>query len=128
MSGPLTPSLGEMIDRLAQTMAERATAPAEQSYTAALVQAGPGRCAKKLGEEAIEAGLAGVAGTDGELASEAADVIFHLLALLLARTIAPEAVAAELLRRTGTSGHAEKAGRTAEGDQGRVADCLRKNT
>lgn len=106
-----TPSLGEMIDALAITMTERASAPATQSYTAALVQAGPGRCAKKLGEEGVEAALAGVAGTDGELAAEAADVIFHLLALLLARGVTPDVVAAELARRAGTSGHAEKAGR-----------------
>lgn len=105
------PSLGEMLDSLAQTMAQRAKAPIEQSYTAALIHAGPGRCAKKLGEEAIEASLAGVAGSEAELTAEAADVLFHLLALLLARGIAPEAVAAELLRRTSQGGHAEKASR-----------------
>lgn len=112
MTAP-APSLGEMIDRLIATMTERAAAPAAQSYTAALLRAGPARCAKKLGEEAVEAALAGVAGSEAELTAEAADVIFHLLALLLSRGIAPEAVAAELLRRTGTSGHAEKANRPA---------------
>lgn len=111
---PPPPTLGEAINALAQTMQQRASAPIEHSYTAALVQSGPARCAKKLGEEAIEAALAGVAGTEQELTAEAADVIFHLLALLLARAIAPEAVASELLRRAGTSGHEEKARRAPQ--------------
>lgn len=108
---PPPPLLGQAIDHLARTMAERAGAPIDQSYTAALVQAGPQRCAKKLGEEGVEAALAGACGTDQEVIAEAADVLFHLLALLLARGLSPDALATELVRRAGQSGHAEKAGR-----------------
>lgn len=110
---PPAPLLGQAIDRLAQTMAQRANAPKEESYTAALLQAGPQRCAKKLGEEGVEAALAGACGTDQDLIAEAADVVFHLLALLLARGLSPDALAIELTRRAGQSGHSEKAGRTS---------------
>ena len=108
---PPPPLLGQAIDVLAQTMAQRAGAAVDQSYTAALVQAGPRRCAKKLGEEGVEAALAGACGTDQEVIAEAADVLFHLLALLLARGMSPDALAQELARRAGQSGHAEKASR-----------------
>lgn len=104
-------SLGQALDRLAAVIAARAGADAESSYTKSLLAAGPAKCAKKLGEEAVEAALAGVAGEAAELTAEAADVLYHLLVLLAARGVAPEQVAAELERRAGQSGHAEKAGR-----------------
>ena len=104
-------TLGQALDQLAATVAERAQAPAAESYTASLIQAGPAKCAKKLGEEAVEAALAGVLGDKAHLAAEAADVLFHLLALLATCEVPLEAVAAELQRRRGVSGHAEKASR-----------------
>jgi phosphoribosyl-ATP pyrophosphohydrolase len=104
-------SLGAAIDALIATIDARANAPADQSYTAALLASGPARCAKKLGEEAVEAAIAAVQGDHGELTKEAADVLFHLLVLLKAGGVTPEAVAAELERRNGQSGLAEKAGR-----------------
>ncbi|MFZ4070985.1 MAG: phosphoribosyl-ATP diphosphatase [Caulobacterales bacterium] len=104
-------SLGAAIDTLIATIEARASAPADQSYTAALLAAGPARCAKKLGEEAVEAAIAAAQGNGGELTKEAADVLFHLLVLLKAGGVAPAAVAAELERRTGQSGLAEKARR-----------------
>jgi len=105
-------SLGHAIDQLAATIAERAKASVADSYTASLIQAGPAKCAKKLGEEAVEAALAGVSGDKAHLAAEAADVLFHLLALLAACGVPPEEVAAELERRRSQSGHAEKASRS----------------
>jgi phosphoribosyl-ATP pyrophosphohydrolase len=105
-------TLGAALDALIATIDARATAPADQSYTAALLAAGPARCAKKLGEEAVEAVIAAAQGDGAELTKEAADVLFHLLVLLKAGGVTPDAIAAELARRAGQSGHVEKAGRS----------------
>jgi phosphoribosyl-ATP pyrophosphohydrolase len=104
-------SLGAAIDALAATIADRATADPATSYTASLLAAGVSKCAKKLGEEGVEAALAAVSGDKEALASEAADVLFHLLATLQVCGVAPADVAAALQKRKGVSGHDEKAGR-----------------
>ena len=96
---------------LARIVAERAGTGDPGSYTAKLVGAGVERCAKKFGEEAIEAALAAVAGDAAALTAEAADVLYHLLVLLAARGVKLESVMAELERRTAQSGLAEKASR-----------------
>ncbi|WP_295214391.1 bifunctional phosphoribosyl-AMP cyclohydrolase/phosphoribosyl-ATP diphosphatase HisIE [uncultured Brevundimonas sp.] len=80
------PGLGR-IARLERTIAERAAADASESWTARLIAQGPKRIAQKVGEEGVETALAGVAGPDEELASEAADLIYHLLVLLHARNM-----------------------------------------
>ena len=80
------PGLGR-IARLEKTIRERASADPGESWTAKLLQQGPKRIAQKVGEEGVETALAGVAGPDAELASEAADLIFHLLVLLHARNM-----------------------------------------
>lgn len=80
------PGLGR-IARLEQTIAERAAADPSESWTARLIAQGPKRIAQKVGEEGVETALAGVAGPDEELASEAADLIYHLLVLLHARNM-----------------------------------------
>jgi len=97
---------------LAAIVAERARSGGPGSYTAKLLSAGVERCAKKFGEEAVEAALAAVAGTEAALTAEAADVLYHLLVMLAARGIKLAAVMTELERRTGESGLAEKAART----------------
>jgi phosphoribosyl-ATP pyrophosphohydrolase len=101
------------LDDLAAIVAARAGATAEQSYTKSLLEAGPGRAAKKFGEEAIEAVIAALDGNNRELIKESADVLYHLLVLLRARDIGLDDVMEELQRRTGESGHAEKAGRSS---------------
>jgi phosphoribosyl-ATP pyrophosphohydrolase len=68
-------------------------------------------CAKKLGEEAVEAALAAVAEDRDHLIAEAADVIYHLLVVLQARDVSLAEVEAELERRSTQSGLAEKAAR-----------------
>jgi phosphoribosyl-ATP pyrophosphohydrolase/phosphoribosyl-AMP cyclohydrolase len=78
------PGLGRMA-RLEKTIAERAAADPSKSWTARLIAEGPKRIAQKVGEEGVETALAGVAGPDEELASEAADLIYHLLVLLRSR-------------------------------------------
>lgn len=78
------PGLGR-IAALERTIAERAAADPETSWTARLLGQGCKRAAQKVGEEGVETALAGAAGPDEELASEAADLIYHLLVLLKAR-------------------------------------------
>ncbi|HLY94830.1 MAG TPA: bifunctional phosphoribosyl-AMP cyclohydrolase/phosphoribosyl-ATP diphosphatase HisIE [Gaiellaceae bacterium] len=76
-----TGSLSCFAPALWRTIAERVRDRPEGSYTASLAEAGVERAAQKLGEEAMEAALSAVA-KDGRLAEEAADVIYHLYALL----------------------------------------------
>ena len=76
-----TGSLSCFAPALWRTVVERVRNRPEGSYTASLAEAGVERAAQKLGEEAVEAAVAAVAG-DGRLAEEAADVIYHLYVLL----------------------------------------------
>ena len=78
------PGLGRLA-RLERTIAARAAADPSESWTAKLLAQGPRRAAQKVGEEGVETALAGAAGPDEELASEAADLVYHLLVLLKAR-------------------------------------------
>ncbi len=103
--------LGATLSRLAATIEARKGAPADQSYTASLLAGGVARCAKKFGEEATETVIAAASGDARALAHEAADALYHLLVLLAAAGVPASAVAAELARREGVSGHEEKAGR-----------------
>lgn len=94
------PGLGRLA-RLERTIAERAAADPETSWTARLLAAGPKRAAQKVGEEGVETALAGAAGDDAELAEEAADLVYHLLVLLRARGMTLGDVLAVLERRAG---------------------------
>jgi len=80
------PGVGPL-GRLEKTIAARASADPEASWTARLLSQGLKRVAQKVGEEGVETALAGVAGDDLELAAESADLIFHLLVLLHARNM-----------------------------------------
>ncbi len=84
---------------LERVLVERAGADPAVSYTARLMDEGVKRIAQKVGEEGVEAALAGVAGDEGELASEAADLVYHLTLLLQARGLSWGAVIDELRRR-----------------------------
>ncbi|MDA8747714.1 phosphoribosyl-ATP diphosphatase [Litoreibacter sp.] len=99
------------LDRLAATIQARKSADPETSWTAKLLSKGPEKCAEKFGEEAIEAIIAAVKGDRENLTAEAADVLFHLLVMLEASGVPLAYVMAELDRREGTSGIAEKAAR-----------------
>lgn len=99
------------ITKLAETIAARAQADPESSWTAKLLAKGPEKCAEKFGEEAIEAIIAAVKNDSGELIKESADVLFHLMVMLQSRGVTLAQVEAELARREGTSGIAEKAAR-----------------
>ncbi len=104
-------TLGDILIRLyAVIEARRGAAPAE-SYTASLLAAGTPRCAKKFGEEAVEAAIAGVEGDRAALAEETADVLYHLLVLMASAEVSLDDVAAVLVKRQGVSGHEEKSAR-----------------
>jgi phosphoribosyl-ATP pyrophosphohydrolase len=99
------------LDRLAATIAARKGADPDSSWTAKLLARGPEKCAEKFGEEAIEAIIEAVRGDREKLASEAADVLYHLLVMLAARDVTLDQVLDVLQAREGTSGIAEKAAR-----------------
>ena len=99
------------IATLAATIEARKEADPDTSWTAKLLSKGPAKCAEKFGEEAVEAIIEAVKGDRDALTREAADVIYHLLVMLAARGVTLADVEAELLRREGQSGLAEKAGR-----------------
>jgi phosphoribosyl-ATP pyrophosphohydrolase len=99
------------LSRLEQTIAARRAASPDESYVAKLNAKGLPKIAQKLGEEATEAVIAAVSGSNEELVSESADLLFHLLVLLNAKGVSLDHVLAELDRREGLSGLEEKANR-----------------
>jgi phosphoribosyl-ATP pyrophosphohydrolase len=99
------------LEELARIVARRAGADDPASYTAKLARSGIAVCAKKLGEEAVEAAIAAVAGDREALKAEAADVLYHLIVLLQVAGVPFEAVKEELGRRTARTGLQEKASR-----------------
>lgn len=91
----------------------RATASAASSYTRTLLDGGPAAIGEKLREEAGELADAVAGESDDRVASEAADLVYHLLVGLRLRGVTVRRVIEVLARRSGTSGHAEKASRKA---------------
>jgi phosphoribosyl-ATP pyrophosphohydrolase len=103
--------MSDALDRLYATIAARKGADPSQSYTASLLAKGMDKCAKKFGEEAVEAVIAAVQGDKAALAAESADVLYHLMVVWAAAGITPEDVYAVLKSREAQSGLAEKASR-----------------
>lgn len=101
-----------VLKNLSDTIKARRTAAAEASYTRQLLDAGPQKCAKKLGEEAVELVIAATSEEDAALHNEAADVVYHLLVLLESRNTDLGAVLDILADRHGVSGLDEKASRS----------------
>lgn len=108
---PLNGCVTDTLDKLAATIADRRAADPASSYVAKLLAAGAPLAARKLGEEAVETVVAALSGDEVELTGEAADLLFHLLVLLEVRGVPLADVLAELDRREGVSGIAEKAAR-----------------
>lgn len=101
-----------ILDRLFATIESRKGADPSSSWTAKLLAGGPEAAAKKVGEESAETIIAALS-RDGEaLASESADLLYHLLVLWAAKGIEPDDVWRELESREGVSGIREKASRT----------------
>jgi len=90
---------GHLLSRLATLIAQRAGERPEGSYTVKLLDRGVGKISQKVGEEAVEVVVAANAEDDGRLASESADLLYHLLVLLQARGIGLDAVLTELESR-----------------------------
>lgn len=112
MTGAMSNDIGGALERLEMVVRGRlADGDANASYVASLAAKGRGKIAQKLGEEAVETVIAALTEDDPALIGEAADLIFHLTILLSERGLAWDQVAAEIDRRHGTSGHAEKAAR-----------------
>jgi|ERR1700722_9135948 phosphoribosyl-ATP pyrophosphohydrolase len=96
---------------LEKRIQERSRESAEVSYTRKLLDRGVAQCAKKFGEEAVEAVIAAIGEDKQRMTAEAADVLYHLLVILHARGITLDEVEAELGARTHQSGLDEKASR-----------------
>ena len=105
--------MADTLDALEQTIRERRLGDPDSSYVARLTAKGRAKIAQKLGEEAVETVIAAIADDKDGIASEAADLMFHLLVLLADAGLSLDDVRAELARREGVSGLDEKASRTA---------------
>lgn len=100
-----------VLSRLAHTLESRKYADAQKSYVASLYAGGLDRILQKLGEEAVETILAAKQNDPDKVVYETADLWFHSLIMLAQLGLRPEQVLAELERRSGMSGHEEKAAR-----------------
>lgn len=98
-------------DRLMVTVQARRSADPAESYVAKLTAKGRAKIAQKLGEEAVETVIAAMADDRAAVTGEAADLMFHLAVLLADMGLGFDDVGAELTRREGLSGLAEKASR-----------------
>ena len=103
----------DLLSRLADVIESRRGADPERSYVARLLARAPDAILKKIGEEATETVMAAKDGDPARIVAETADLWFHCLVMLAHYGLRPEDVAAELARREGLSGLAEKAARGA---------------
>ena len=103
--------MDDLLQRLAAVIEQRRNGDPSQSYVASLFHKGEDAIRKKVGEEAVEAVLAAKGGNREQIVYETADLWFHSLVMLAANDLSPADVLAELERRFGLSGLAEKAAR-----------------
>jgi len=116
----ITPT--RLVDELYRVIEERRSTAAADSYVASLFARGSDRILQKVGEELVEVLLAAKNRNRQEIVSELADLVFHLLVMMADQEITPDEVRAELGRRFGRSGLAEKAARRPP----ETPDCERK--
>ena len=100
-----------VLDRLFEVVASRRSADPAISHSARLLSRGTAKVAQKFGEEAVECLIEAIAGNRDALVAESADVLYHLIVLWVNAEVEPADVWAELTRREGISGVAEKASR-----------------
>jgi phosphoribosyl-AMP cyclohydrolase / phosphoribosyl-ATP pyrophosphohydrolase len=101
----------QLLARLEKTLEERKSSDARSSYVRSLYDGGATKIGAKVREEADELARAVASESDARVVSEAADVLFHVMIALRSRSVPIADVLSELERRSGTSGHAEKASR-----------------
>jgi phosphoribosyl-ATP pyrophosphohydrolase len=111
--GALTGSDAVVLDRLFGVVESRRDADPMISHSARLLSRGSAKVAQKFGEEAVECLIEAVAGNRDALIAESADVLYHLLVLWVSSGVKAADVWAELIRREGVSGIAEKAARAS---------------
>ncbi len=111
---------GIVLDRLFAVVDTRRDADPALSHSARLLSRGIAKVAQKFGEEAVECLIEAVAGNRAALVGESADVLYHLLVMWVAAGITPDLVWAELARREGVSGIAEKAARKRDVDTRKI--------
>lgn len=114
--GPLAPDVAgadaAILDRLWQVVEDRRlSGDLVQSHSARLLARGTAKVAQKLGEEAVECVIEAATGNRPATVLESADLLYHLLVVWVDAGIRPQEVWAELARRQGISGIAEKAAR-----------------
>jgi phosphoribosyl-ATP pyrophosphohydrolase len=107
---------GACLDRLFKVIESRRGADPETSHTAKLLQRGTKRIAQKVGEEAVEAVIEAIRGNRQKLVAESADLIYHMLVMWADAGVNPADVWAELTRRDGISGVAERRAREQPDD------------
>jgi len=100
-----------VLDRLWTVVMDRRDADPAVSHSARLLSRGTAKVAQKFGEEAVECLIEAATGNREALIGESADVLYHLIVIWVNAGIRPEEIWAELKRREGVSGIAEKAGR-----------------
>ncbi|MCG7359834.1 phosphoribosyl-ATP diphosphatase [Roseomonas sp. ACRSG] len=108
------PSTGDVdvLRRLWDTIeGRRVSGDTTISHSARLLARGTAKVAQKLGEEAVECVIEATQGNREATVLESADLVYHLLVVWVDAGIRPEEVWAELVRREGISGIAEKAAR-----------------
>ena len=108
------PISAAVLDRLWAVVLGRRAADPAVSHSARLLSRGTAKVAQKFGEEAVECLIEAVAGNHDLVVAESADVLYHLIVLWVSTGVSPEEVWAELKRREGVSGIAEKAARAAQ--------------
>jgi phosphoribosyl-ATP pyrophosphohydrolase len=113
--GSLPPATGAspaVLDRLWSVVMSRRDADPAKSHSARLLSRGTAKIAQKFGEEAVECLIEATLGNRDALVAESADVLYHLIVMWVDAGVRADEVWAELLRREGVSGIAEKAART----------------
>jgi phosphoribosyl-ATP pyrophosphohydrolase len=109
--GVMPDSGAGVIDRLWSVVMDRRDANPAISHSARLLSRGSAKVAQKFGEEAVECVIEAVRGDRDAVIAESADVLYHLVVVWVSTGVAPDDVWAELMRREGVSGIAEKASR-----------------
>ena len=91
--------MSDFIDQLFATLQARKANPTATSYTTSLLTAGEDEIVKKIGEEAVEVILAAKGQGDQRVVEETADLVYHLLVLLVSRDLSWDDIRTELKQR-----------------------------